>query len=174
MALATLTVAACAHSRVSSAKSSPTTAVVPVQSNTPQTPIDTTVGTPITTPQGNVVTVYAFQSPVAFGQAGTVIGAADVGVCASRTTVVTRAGGVVVKAGVSPQFFSVGFADGTLGEAMGVGAKAPAVTNRFLNPGECVRGWVSFRMPERAHPAYVLFRSLSVIRWRISVVSSGS
>jgi hypothetical protein len=164
--------AACAHDRVSSGSTTGTTQVIPVQSNTPQTPIDTTIGKSVTTPQGNVITVYQFQSPVAYGAAGTVIAAAEVGVCASRTTVVTRAGGVVVRAGVSPRFFSVGFTDGTLAEAIVPGVKRPAIVDGFLSAGQCVRGWVTFRAPEQQHAKYVLLRSLSAVRWQIPAGTS--
>lgn len=143
--------------------------MVPVESKSPTTPVDVPMGQSVRTQQGNVLTVYQLQSPAAYAESGYVIAAADVGVCASSsTTVVTQAPGVLVKAGISPQFFSVGLDDGTLQEAQIPGVKDPALPVQLLAPGQCLRGWVTFHVPEQKKTAYVLFRSLSVIRWHAS------
>ena len=143
--------------------------MIPVQANTPKGSIDTTIGQTVKTSQGNVITVYQFQSPAAYAEAGFVVAAADVGACASSsTTIVTQGPGVVVHAGVSPQFFSVQLDDGTIQEAQVPGTKDPALGAQLLQPGQCVRAWVTFHVPEQRKVAFVLFRSLSVIRWRTS------
>jgi hypothetical protein len=143
--------------------------MVPVQSKSPGTPIDVTAGQSVRTEQGNVITVYQFQSPADYAEAGFVIAAADVGVCASSsTTVVTQGPGVVVHAGISPRFFSLQFDDGTVQEAQFPPVKEPALPEKLLNAGQCVRGWVTFHVPEQKKAAYVLFRSLSVIRWHLA------
>lgn len=140
--------------------------MIPVQANSPKGSIDATVGQTVKTAQGNVITVYQFQSPAQYAEAGFVIAAADVGACASSsTTVVTQGPGVVVHAGISPQFFSVQLDDGTIQEAQNPGVKDPALAAKLLQPGECARGWVTFHIPEQRKVAYVLFRSLSVVKW---------
>jgi hypothetical protein len=161
---------ACGHDRVSAVNGSPkTTVMIPVQANSPNSTTNATVGQTVKTPQGNVITVYQFESPAAYAEAGFVVAAADVGACASSsTTIVTQGPGVVVHAGVSPQFFSVQLDDGTIQEAQVPGTKDPALGVQLLQPGQCLRGWVTFHIPEQRKVAYVLFRSLSVIRWRAS------
>ena len=162
--------AACGKDRVSAVGNGPkTTVMVPVQSKSPQTPVDVTVGQSVRTSQGNVITLYQFVSPAAYAEAGYVIGAADIGVCASPgSTVVTQGPGVVVRAGISPEFFSVQLEDGTVQEAQVPGVKDPVLPQELLQPGQCARGWVTFHMPEQKKAGYVLFRSLSVIRWRVA------
>ena len=162
--------AACGKDRVTAANNAPkTTVMVPVQSKSPQTPVDVVVGQSVRTNQGNVITLYQFVSPAAYAEAGYVIGAADVGVCASSgSTVVTQGPGVVVRAGISPEFFSVQLDDGTVQEAQVPSVKDPALPQELLQPGQCARGWVTFHMPEQKKAGYVLFRSLSVIRWRVA------
>ena len=142
--------------------------MVPVQSKLPKAPVDEQVGQPARTAQGNVITVYQIQSPAAYAEAGYVIAAVDVGVCAASTTVVTQSPGVTVRAGISPQFFSVQLGDGTLQEAQFPSVKPPALPEQLLDPGQCVRGWVTFHIPEQQKVKYVLFRSLSVFRWTVS------
>jgi hypothetical protein len=160
---------ACGQDRVSAAKNTTkATVMVPMQSKIPLAPVDSTIGQSVKTDQGNVITVYQLQSPAAYAESGFVIAAADVGVCAASTTVVTQEHGVVVHAGISPQFFSVQFDDGTVQEAQAQGTKDPALPQQLLQPGQCVRGWVTFHIPEQKKVNYVLFRSLSVIRWRLS------
>lgn len=141
--------------------------MVPVQSNSPKPPIDEKIGQSGRTPQGNIISVFQFQSPAAYAQAGYVVAAADVQACAASTTVVTQGPGVLVKAGISPRFFSVQFTDGTLQEAQFPGVKAPALPEQLLQPGQCVRGWVTFQIPEQKKVSYVIFRSLSVFRWAV-------
>jgi hypothetical protein len=158
-------IAACGQDRVSAGKNpTKSTVLVPIQSKTPQTPIDASVGQSVKTEQGNVITVYQFQSPAAYAESGFVIAAADVGVCSSDT-VVTEVNGVAVRAGISPSFFSVQLEDGTVQESQSPGTKDPALSDQLLQTGQCVRGWVTFHVPEQKKVAYVLFRSLSVIRW---------
>jgi hypothetical protein len=160
---------ACGQDRVSSAKNSTkATVMVPMQSKLPLTPVDATVGQSVKTDQGNVITIYQVQSPAAYAESGFVIAAADVGVCASSTTVVTQERGVVVRAGISPEFFSAQLGDGTVQEAQAPGTKDPALPEELLQPGQCVRGWVTFHIPEQKKVGYVLFRSLSVFRWQVS------
>jgi hypothetical protein len=169
-ALCAVVLVGCGHSRVSTTKgATKATVMIPVQAKSPKTPVDVSVGQPVRTAQGNVITVYQFQSPAAYAEAGFVIAAADVGVCASSsTTVVTQGPGVVVHAGITPRFFSVQMADGTVNEAQFPGVKDPALGEQLLQPGQCLRGWVTFQVPEQQKPTYVIFRSLSVIRWHVA------
>lgn len=163
-----LALGACGHDRVSQTPTAPkSTLMVPVQSKSPTAPVDEKVGQPARTAQGNVITVYQFQSPAAYAEAGYVVAAADVEVCASSTTIVTQGPGVVVKAGVSPRFFSVQFTDGTLQESQFPGIKDPALPEELFQPGQCVRGWVTFHVAEQKKIAFLLFRSISVFRWAV-------
>lgn len=131
-------------------------------------PKDVTLGEQYVSPQGNSVTVHAFESPVAFGEAGYVIAGADVEGCAAEA----RDGAKEalpegLHAGVSPRLFRLQLSDGTLQQAAATGVKEPILEDALLDPGECRRGWVTFRIPEQQKAVYVVLRSLSLVRWRV-------
>ena len=152
-------VAACGHVQ-KTIGSIPTTTT---SSASVQVPLDSTVGQSVTTATGNVITVYSFQSPVAFADAGFVVAAADIGACAAASP--PRPG--ATQAAVSPKLFRVELADGTL-QPSAPAVKQPALPDQVLAPGACARGWVSFRLPEQIRASFVVLRSLSAVRWRIS------
>lgn len=45
--------------------------------------------------------------------------------------------------------------------------RQPALRDTPLRPGQCVRGWLTFELPQGARPAYVVFQGSEVIGWRL-------
>jgi hypothetical protein len=107
---------------------------------------------------GNTVTVFSFVSPVEPPSGGLVLGAADIKACAAAdATAVT---------GVSPALFTVETADKTAWPSVPA-AKKPALGSGLLPANKCVRGWVTFRLPEGEKPLYVDLVSSAVVKWQI-------
>lgn len=46
-----------------------------------------------------------------------------------------------------------------------VGWRSPPLHDTTLPPGDCVRGWITFEVAN--DPAFVVFASSSIVRWRI-------
>jgi hypothetical protein len=159
-----LVVAACGSQRVQVNRSAgtPTTFLLSPPRGVGQA-VDATIGQSVTTTQGDVVTVHAFQSPVSFAEAGFVIAAADVEACAPAKSPPST----LVRPGVSPLLFVLQLSDGTVLETTAVGMKQPVLPQEALAPAQCARGWVSFKVPEQQKAAYVVLRSASVVRWRV-------
>lgn len=119
------------------------------------------LGTPVDTSKGSIV-VHAFVVPISASTAtpfpGDVFAAADVEACggphADATTGITPArihlqvGRYSIPPSATPQ-------------------RQPALRDSPLPPGRCVRGWVTFELPQGARPAYVVFQGTEVIGWRI-------
>lgn len=119
------------------------------------------LGTPVDTSKGSIV-VHAFVAPIPASAAtpfpGDVFAAADVEACggphADATTGITPArihlqvGRYSIPPSATPQ-------------------RQPALRDSPLAPGHCVRGWVTFELPQGARPAYVIFQGTEVIGWRI-------
>lgn len=118
--------------------------------------IDTTRGT---------VTVHAVEAPATSdGDDGTPFAgdefvAADVEACggahADKTT------------GITPGAFHL-----ELGHFVAHPAQAqvrqPVLRSTVLGAGRCVRGWVTFEIPQGAKVAYVIFTGSKVVAWRVS------
>lgn len=163
-----LGLAACAEDRKETAAGSgPPTSVVSPDEKV-GVPEDVTLGERYVTSQGNSVTVHAFESPVAFGEAGFVIAGADVEGCAAEAGARTKkALPEGTHPGMSPRLFRLQLSDGTVQQPERAGVKEPVLDDVLLDPGECRRGWVTFRIPEQQKAVYVVLRSLSLVRWRV-------
>ena len=152
--------------------------VLPVESNTPSPPVDVKIGDSAKTPRGDTITVFSYQAPVAYLDAGMVLAAIDAQICAraantARTINTASTSGPFVAPGASPRFFSLQLADGTVhpaefGSSVTPNPSRPGLSEQELGPGECARGWVQFQIPGTQPATYVVLRSLSTIRWRIS------
>ncbi|HUS62124.1 MAG TPA: hypothetical protein VMY34_08000, partial [Acidimicrobiales bacterium] len=167
LAVLIIGVTACGDDRTDTQKDAgaPTSIVSPEDKGVPK---DVALGERYVTPQGNSVTVHAFESPVAFAEAGFVLAGADVEGCAAATgTATTEALPKGVRPGTSPRLFRLQLSDGTLQSPEVPGVKEPALEEALLQPGECRRGWVTFRIPEQQKVVYVVLRSLSLVRWRV-------
>ena len=112
------------------------------------------IGDPITTKDGNVVTVHTFDylNEARPSDESKVYAAADVEACASQTP--------EGKVGVAPQLFRVALqskAEAVAGDPV----RQPALQTTELQPGQCARGWVSFTLPKNDPAIGVALRSQS-------------
>jgi len=141
------------------------TAVIPQATPSPTPPTTGTVvpmGMTVDTSKGSV-TVHAFEIPAGPGSEGTpfagdVFGAADVEACgglkADNTT------------GVTPGAFHLEIGHFTVHPTT-TDAKEPALGTTPLKAGQCVRGWITFEVPQGAKVAYVIFTGSKVVAWRV-------
>jgi hypothetical protein len=107
----------------------------------------------LTTPTGNFITLYAFNSN---GH----VEKLDVGVCASsHTPTGTEA---------IPEFFTLSLSNGSSVRIAGPSAKMPALRVTPLKPKQCVRGWLSFALPKGAHAVALVYTYGKPIRWRLA------
>jgi hypothetical protein len=117
------------------------------------------MGTATETRAGNAVKVFSYQPSIdSKAPAGYVFTAADVEACASAAA--------PVGTGVSPTFFSVETNDGAVWASV-AGRKKPALPSGLIPANRCVRGWVTFKVPEGRAARFVVFDSSTVVKWRI-------
>ena len=116
------------------------------------------MGQQVTTAAGNRVTVLSYVAPVT-GSAGSgmMFAAADVRACAGPHTTAGR---------VSRSQFAAETPDQT-GWAAVAPVKMPALESMVLRPNRCVRGWVTFKVPQSPKAQYVVLLSGNVVKWRI-------
>jgi hypothetical protein len=113
------------------------------------------------TKAGNRVTVFTYVPRVQTSRSAgpdMIFSAADIKACAG--THATQ------QTGVSRSQFAVETSDQT-GWASVDPVKTPALAATTLKPGQCVRGWITFRVPTAEHPQYVVLLSSNVVKWRI-------
>ncbi|MGH9178372.1 MAG: hypothetical protein ACRD0N_07450 [Acidimicrobiales bacterium] len=112
-----------------------------------------------TTRDGNTIRVLTYHQPldgtVLEAGAGQEFAAVEAEICAGRRSAPR----------VSPDSFKVELADGTRRGRSYFGPKEPELDDTSLPSGQCVRGWISFEVPEGKRPAFVVFQGSSVIRW---------
>ncbi len=106
-----------------------------------------------TTPTGNFITLYAFQSA---GSAAS----ADVKICTSAHT---PAGTEAI-----PQFFTLKLSNRTIVHLTTLSPKSPALRVTPLGPRQCVRGWITFAVPRGGHPSELLYSYGTPLVWRIA------
>ena len=166
-AVAALTLAGCADKPPAKHTAAPppspsvsTTAAspIPTASSTPPpspTPSVHPLGQQVTGPNGlATATVYAYKQPVATSatrpsQAGYEWGAADVQVCAVHDEI-----------GVSHGPWALVYADNTTIEPSSIGYQQFPLPEypwdeKKLQPGRCVRGWITFPAPKGKRPTMV-------------------
>ena len=51
----------------------------------------------------------------------------------------------------------------------GTNVTEPQLASSPLGPGDCIRGWVSFEVPQSATPSHVVYKSVSTgaAKWRV-------
>jgi hypothetical protein len=110
---------------------------------------------------GNGVTVFSYVFPVTGARgagSGMMFSAADVQACAGPHA--------KSNTGVSRSQFAVETPDQT-GWASVAPVKEPALKGAVLKANQCVRGWITFRVPSNQKAQYVVLLSTNVIKWRI-------
>ena len=65
-----------------------------------------------------------------------------------------------------PQYFILEMADKTVHEA-GPGVKKPDLRGGEVPAGGCLDGWVTFVIPEKSQPAFVVYDGSEQLRWQI-------
>jgi hypothetical protein len=70
-----------------------------------------------------------------------------------------------------PQYFTLEMADKTVHEA-GAGVKKPDLRSGVVPAGGCLDGWVTFVIPEKSQPAFVVYDGSEQLRWQIPPESS--
>ena len=119
------------------------------------------MGQQVTTAAGNRVTIFSYVAPVTGGRspgAGMMFSAAEVKACAgphpSADTGVVRAQFAVETPGQT-------------GWASVDPVKKPALKDTVLKANQCVRGWITFRVPPTPKAQYVVLVSTTIVKWRI-------
>jgi hypothetical protein len=114
------------------------------------------------TTAGNTVTVHSFLSSIGRAPgANMVYVAADVQACAGPKA--------PRRTGVNRQLFAVETPDST-GWPSRDPVKEPALKATYIKPKECVRGWVTFSIPENVKAQYVVLLSVlsnTVVKWKL-------
>ena len=121
-------------------------------------PSEVALGTPVSTNAGNTVTVHAFERLDAkASSARSAVVAADIEACASQSsaTAVTRS------------LFIVETADKKTWPSV-KDVKTPALSASLIPPNQCARGWVTFDIPKKSAPQFVVLNSSTVAKWRVS------
>jgi hypothetical protein len=119
------------------------------------------MGQQVTTAAGNRVTIFSYVAPVTGARSpgtGMIFSAADVKACAgphpSAATGVVRAQFAVETPGQT-------------GWASVDPVKKPALKDTVLKANQCVRGWITFRVPPTPKAQYVVLVSTTIVKWRI-------
>jgi len=122
------------------------------------------LGTKVTGPTGDEITVFGYVSPVSNGRLfedpreGNVYSAIDVELCAGPAL---RVGTVWA----APSLFQLVMPDDAR-IAPTVGIKQPTLQPVELLVGECVRGWVTYEQPV-GRPAHVVYTGTPPYRWTV-------
>lgn len=66
----------------------------------------------------------------------------------------------------APGYFLLEMADKTVADA-GLGIKRPELRAGEVPAGGCLSGWVTFTIPEKAEPAFVVYDGSERVKWRI-------
>ncbi len=118
------------------------------------------IGDTATFANGSSVTLYSYTSPVQSDnplkqpQAGNQFAAIDVEGCAGNTEV-TNESGEAREFVFSPFFFTLEMPDGTRLQRT-ISVVEPALSTVNLQTGDCVRGSVTFEVPQGVTPRYVV------------------
>lgn len=130
-------------------------------------PEDLVVGDAAATSSGNEITIHGFEYVPAddFNQPepGFRFAAIDAEGCANPDS--------ETSANLSPYDFSLQMPDNTRlnGDFF---AREPALEATTVLPGDCVRGWVTYQIPEGEAPASVVFTGSSIIKWAVQDIAA--
>jgi hypothetical protein len=146
---------------------------VPEASTSPETPATNTsstrnhlVGETAITMSGDRLTVHSYESPVAplpymQPEEDYEFVALDVEWCTSpnsRTTLIEA----------HPTRFNLHMPDNTRLPRHARQFKEPVLHSTRLEPGDCARGWVTFKKPKGVKPRYIMYTDgRSLLKWRI-------
>jgi hypothetical protein len=103
-------------------------------------------------PTGNFITLYSVSARPGVTNA-------DVKICTSPHT---PAGTEAI-----PEFFSMKLSTGSAVHIALTGAKSPALAVTPLGPKQCVRGWLAFATPKRAHATELAYTYDKPIVWKL-------
>lgn len=128
------------------------------------------MGETAATSAGNEITVrsYEYVPPTDIWQPepGFEYAAADIEACASPD--------LEGSVDLNPAAFNLQMPDNTRVET-DVGVKEPSLDFTTLPPGDCVRGFVTFQVPQGETPTYLIFTgSSSIIKWAVQEVGQAS
>lgn len=133
--------------------------------NNAQANADLMVGETARTSAGNEVTVHSYESVAPADtfqpKPGFEFQAADVEGCAGPD--------IEGSAGFNPFDFALQMPDNTRLQS-DIGVKEPPLNDTTLTPGDCVRGWVTFQVPEGETPTSVIYTASSIIKWAVEGV----
>lgn len=124
------------------------------------------MGETASTDVGNDITVHSYEyvppTDIWQPEPGFEYNAADIEACASPD--------LKGSADFNPFDFGLQMPDNTRLQPH-VGVKEPALNLTTLPPGDCVRGYVTFQVPQGGTPAYVIFSARStIIKWAVQGV----
>lgn len=166
-----LAFASCGGGSSSHSSSGPTTtpSSAPSTTEAPSTSTVHKIGETGTTSGGTKVTLFAWQWPAqpssSLGpSAGNQFGAADVQVCQSPHP----SSGAQREFPFGPTDFEVQLASNRRVSAT-FGGPQPGLNTTTLAPSECVRGWVTFSIPQTEDPSDLLWNPLgtSLLKWSL-------
>lgn len=127
------------------------------------------VGETASTDAGNEITVHSYEyvppTDVWQPEPGFEYAAADIEGCASPS--------LEGSAGFNPYDFGLQMPDNTRLQP-DIAVKEPALHDTTLTPGDCVRGYVTFQVPQGQTPASVIFTGSSIIKWAVQEVGQAS
>ncbi len=127
------------------------------------------VGETASTDAGNEITVHSYEyvPPTDIWQPdpGFEYAAADIEGCASPN--------LEGSAGFNPFDFGLQMPDNTRLQP-DIGVKEPTLNDTTLTPGDCVRGYVTFQVPQGQVPTSVIFTGTSIIKWAVQEVGQTS
>ena len=132
-------------------------------------PSELTVGDTAVTAAGNEITVYSYESvpptDVWQPEPGSEFAVIDVEGCADPHS--------EAAAGLNPFDFGLQMPDNTRLQP-DVGVKEPPLNDTTLPPGDCVRGYVTFQVPEGEPPKNVVYTASSIIKWAVRETESSA
>ncbi len=127
------------------------------------------VGDTAVTQAGNEITVHSYErvppDDTFQPEPGFEFAAADVEGCAAED--------IEGSAGLNPLDFALQMPDNTRLQA-DIGVKEPPLNDTTLPPGDCVRGFVTFQVPEGQKPTNVIYTASSIIKWAVEGVGGPS
>jgi hypothetical protein len=138
----------------------PTTIPEPTTIAVPTGPF--AVGDKVRTVRGNFAQLYGWLADVPPPSkawtvpAGKHFAAADLEFCAEEVN------------DINPFYFDLEMPDHTRIKSYS-GIKDPALNHANLQPGECVRGWVSYAVPNGQEPVSLVFTSTIGVKWNLPV-----
>lgn len=132
-----------------------------------QASTDLVVGDAAVTASGNEITIHSFEYVPAdeFYQPepGFRFAAVDVEGCADPDS--------ATAADLNPYDFNLQMPDNTRLDG-DYYVREPVLNATTILPGDCVRGWVTYQVPEGTTPANVIFTGSSIVKWAVQDIAA--